>query len=324
MQSFTGGRFWLLPALTLAALLQTNACVSTGDRPMRSGNATLRPPWCDPAAQQASGSELLYVGASRGQRSQVQAEQLAESEALARLAREVSVEVRVEQSAVQVERNGQASAEFRMSVASRSAPIELRSLRIARRHVAQNEQGRFDACVEIAIPRAEKRRLQRAVLGKTLLSLSCARSGEQAQACAPEHLAIVKQAASDAGLRIMPNDLAVLDAANMQTAAESAGAAQVLRVQLRVGPVEPLDDAYFVRAFASADLYDALDGKIVQSVKVGPVKFGEYAQTKASRGALRRVCVAIAQKISDVFAAADQAKAVGLSNDHDPQIRRRK
>ena len=248
------------------------ACGAHGPPPVA------RPDWAS-AARIDGGDSGLYVGEGGPAASEADALSAATARALSRYGQELGV--RIESEVRDVQSLDRADA-LSVRVEARGVPVVIRQPRVVRR-LAGPSAGGIMAWVEVAIPAPERARLQRLMLGRTWLTVSCPSDGGL-DACPAEVVDAVRAAASEAGLQLL--DASATDVVDLATVRER-GAAYSLRVTVETRFRGQAGDEHYAEGLGRLEWLEATDEKSLVTHAVAPKKAGAYDRQGAYVAAAR-------------------------------------
>ncbi len=210
----------------------------------------------------------------------------ATADALATFAGRLGTGVVSEIESVQEAGDAGASSHVKATVRLCGVPITVRDAEVVRRKVSRFGS-RAAAWVKVAIPRGEAARLKRQARGMTALALTCKTACDQGYCpapCPPGFVSSVRRAANRAGIaltaeRLKPGDF---------DGATDAGAAYVLRIELRTRFESKVRDEFYAYGTALMEWIDSADRKVLAAHDVPETKGGAYSRRGAMAGAGKR------------------------------------
>jgi hypothetical protein len=285
-------------ALVLSVAWLQLACSGVGQAlaPAASPPGQPRPAWTSATPAPEPGFAILS-GSAQGARDEADALRLATADALSSLAQSLGVTVNASLDISESESSAQG---YRYSIQDRTAlhsrPIEVRQAQVVRRHL-EREGGGVSAWVQVRVPQREVERLKRELRGLVVLAVEC-----RPEARCPDYLApMLRDAASVRGLKLASAALPAIprDASTLAAAGDETGAARVLGVVMTVERREQSGAEHYAWVSLDWSLRVTEDGAAVQSVRVGPVKGGEYSAEAAMRNAAKKALGELAERLAE-------------------------
>ena len=261
------------------------------------------PTWCEPEGPLPAGRQIVYLGRSDGALDSSEAFSLAMQDALGQLTQELGVRVESQSVLAQREVNGVFSTDVQLMMSTQSAPVTIRGLKVARRFTLQdkweepNPPGKYRGCVQIRIPPKERRRLERVVLGRTVLSVLCEGLPSGDSTCPPEVRSQLEEVLTHYGVKIAPLSMDGAPSDQLMAKAREIDAAFVLVVVLRTRFVEEINGEFFAEASASVRRLDAYDQKTLTTLQVEPQVGGHLNVRDAQLASLDEVLLALRKQL---------------------------